>query len=903
MSPRDEDSLIGHFRTLPAAGHLQTLTIPQLGRTPVKREVRSIFRKKRKRPVDEVSGGCDPTQFVTEVAAYLSRACELKAQIEHDRVAGIERCAAEAARAAELERADANAREAEQHATEAGSEDLGSVDVAPDGSGGSPQDALWTRDVPTFVAAEPSEGLAAEVDRVRAEAVEALARELGLAEERHQAAIARLEAEAVEKAGSAARDAQTAQELEAEVERLRTAASEALTSELAAAEQRHCADIARLEAEAAERADAAAREALAAAEAETAQALAAEVDRVRAEAERALATELAAAEERRRADILRLEAVAAERSAATARDAQANADALEETRSRSADVDQLRADAEQALATELAAAEERHRADIARLETAATEKADTAAREALSAAEAQSARALAAEVERVQADAEQALAARLAAAEERRRADIVRLEEEAAERAAAAAEEAQTRAEARANETLAAELERLRADADQTVAAELAAAEERHRQEIARFEADAAKSNDAASRGARAKAETEARHSIAAERERVRQDAERTLAGELAVAQERHSAEVATLSAEAAARSDAATRLAQAQADETLAAADERHRADMARFEADVAKGPDPTTADPSAGAEAESVQILAAELELVRAEAAQMLKTELAAAEDRSRAEVFRVKAETQQALSTRLQQVQVEANHAQAEVARLVEAARHSTPQGTVPPPTRRPRKATVAMAPDAGAFESQVDEDGSVGGSDYYSLWQASFEGRSAEDAPIVQGERREPGRASRRWALVAAAVLVVLLTHDTARQSAVGQALAAGAAGVSQVIGVPSQASARGAVTGPQTTLSINGATSEGTHPRLTSQVAIEAVGFLVGVLFLLVMLFIGEGVLWHGLVMTFGVALLMFAVMRPPSPIDVADPSETATVSDESAGVTSPGAEE
>ena len=146
-------------------------------------------------------------------------------------------------------------------------------------------------------------------------------------------------------------------------------------------------------------------------------------------------------------------------------------------------------------------------------------------------------------------------------------------------------------------------------------------------------------------------------------------------------------------------------------------------------------------------------------------------------------------------------------------------------------------------------------------------------------------------------------LAAAVLVVLLTHDTARQSAVGQALAAGAAGVSQVIGVPSQASARGAVTGPQTTLSINGATSEGTHPRLTSQVAIEAVGFLVGVLFLLVMLFIGQGVLWHGLVVTFGMALLMFAVMRPPSPIDVADPSETATVSDESAGVTSPGAEE
>ena len=908
MSPRDEDSLIAHFRTLPDAGHLQTLTIPQLGRTsPAKREGRSLFRKKRKPPVDEVFGGCDPTQFVSEVAAYLSRACELKTQIEQDRVAGIERRAAEAARAAEVDRAEAEARKAGQPSAEADSADGGSADVATGESGWRAAPDGWASDASTFVTAASGEGLAAEVDRVRAEAAEALARELGLAEERHQAALARLEAEGAERAGSAARDAQTAQELEAEVERVRTAASEALTSELAAAEQRHRADIARLEAEATERADAAAREALAAAEAQTAQALAAEVDRVRAEAQQALATELAtelaAAEERRRADILRLEGVAAERSAAMARDVQAKAEALEETRSRSAEVDRLRAEAEQALATELGAAEERHRAEIARLETVATEKADAAAREALSAAEAQSARALAAEVERVRADADQALAARLAAAEERRRADVARLEDEAAERAAVAAHEAQARAEARANETLAAELDRLRADAEHAVAAQLAAAEERHRQEIARLEADAAESSDTASRDARAKAETEAQHSIAAERERVREDAARTLAGELATAQERHAAEIATLSAEAAARSDAATRLAQVQADETLAAADERHRVELARLEADVAKGVAPQTADPSTAAEAESVQLLAAELDRVRAEAAQMLKTELAAAEERSRAEVLRVKAETQQALSTRLQQVQVEANHAQAEVARLVDAARYASPVANAAPASRRAPAAPAALAPDAGAFESRLHEDGSIGGSDYYSLWQARFAGRTADDAPPAPRARRDPGRASRRWALMAAAVLVVLLTHDTARQSAVGQALAAGAAGVSQVIGVPSEARAADVLTGSQSTVGVDSATGEADTPALTRRVAIEAVGFLVGVLFLLVMLFIGEGVLWHGLVVTFGVALLMFAVMRPPSPSDVTDPSGTATVSDESPGVTSPEADE
>ncbi len=137
---------------------------------------------------------------------------------------------------------------------------------------------------------------------------------------------------------------------------------------------------------------------------------------------------------------------------------------------------------------------------------------------------------------------------------------------------------------------------------------------------------------------------------------------------------------------------------------------------------------------------------------------------------------------------------------------------------------------------------------------------------------------------------------AAILVVLLTHDPARQSAVGQALAAGAAGVSHVIGSPGQARSAGAATAPNTLFGIEGVPSGGEALRLTSQVTIEAVGFLLGVLFLLVILFIDDGVVWHGLVVIFGVALLVFAVMRPPPPVGAQPPTpETVAVADETGG--------
>ena len=86
MSPRDEDALVAHLRTLPDAGHLQTLTVPQLRQASgdVRRGL-GVFGTRKKQRTDAAACGCDPMQFGDEVGAYLSRACEVKAAIEQRR--------------------------------------------------------------------------------------------------------------------------------------------------------------------------------------------------------------------------------------------------------------------------------------------------------------------------------------------------------------------------------------------------------------------------------------------------------------------------------------------------------------------------------------------------------------------------------------------------------------------------------------------------------------------------------------------------------------------------------------------------------------------------------------------------------------------------------------------------
>jgi len=82
LSPRDEDELIAHLRTLADADHLQTHTIPQLasslgpGEGRASRGLLSAFR--RKKEPESVPAGCDPDIFAEEIRSYLQRAAEQK---------------------------------------------------------------------------------------------------------------------------------------------------------------------------------------------------------------------------------------------------------------------------------------------------------------------------------------------------------------------------------------------------------------------------------------------------------------------------------------------------------------------------------------------------------------------------------------------------------------------------------------------------------------------------------------------------------------------------------------------------------------------------------------------------------------------------------------------------------
>ena len=245
---------------------------------------------------------------------------------------------------------------------------------------------------------------------------------------------------------------------------------------------------------------------------------------MRAAAERTQAHELTATEERHRADIAHLETEAAENRDAATREAQARAEAQAADRL-TAELARVRAAAERTLAAELATAEERHGAEIARLET---ENRDTATREAPARAEAQADGTLAAAPERGRTGVERTLADELAAAQERHYADLARLEAASAGNRDAVTRDAQEAAEALADETLATERDQVSVGAVRTLAAQLAAAEERHRTDLARLEAEAAESRDAATRHAQVAAEA-----LASERDRVRAEVERRLAAEI----------------------------------------------------------------------------------------------------------------------------------------------------------------------------------------------------------------------------------------------------------------------------------------------------------------------------------------------------------------------------------
>ncbi len=86
LSPRDEDDLIQHLRTLEGAAHLQTHTIPQLASALGRGDAEgggglfSAFR--RKKPAASAPEGCDPDLFADEIRLYLERAAERKREAE-----------------------------------------------------------------------------------------------------------------------------------------------------------------------------------------------------------------------------------------------------------------------------------------------------------------------------------------------------------------------------------------------------------------------------------------------------------------------------------------------------------------------------------------------------------------------------------------------------------------------------------------------------------------------------------------------------------------------------------------------------------------------------------------------------------------------------------------------------
>jgi len=81
LSPRDEEDLIAHLRTLEGAAHLQTHTIPQLASALGRGEdggggLFSAFR--RKKQAASAPAGCDPDFFADEIRLYLQRAADKK---------------------------------------------------------------------------------------------------------------------------------------------------------------------------------------------------------------------------------------------------------------------------------------------------------------------------------------------------------------------------------------------------------------------------------------------------------------------------------------------------------------------------------------------------------------------------------------------------------------------------------------------------------------------------------------------------------------------------------------------------------------------------------------------------------------------------------------------------------
>lgn len=101
FSPREEEELIAHLRTLEGAEHLQTLTIPLLAASDATdgKSKRGLFGFRKKKTEDVPTQGCDPVVFAEQISGYLKTAADLKANVEAAKAAA-ERTARRAAESA-----------------------------------------------------------------------------------------------------------------------------------------------------------------------------------------------------------------------------------------------------------------------------------------------------------------------------------------------------------------------------------------------------------------------------------------------------------------------------------------------------------------------------------------------------------------------------------------------------------------------------------------------------------------------------------------------------------------------------------------------------------------------------------------------------------------------------------
>ena len=687
LSPRDEEALVAHLRSMENATHLQTLTIPQFQKPDAAAKKSGGFFSRKKAPA---ASGCDPAVFADEVATYLARAREVRKEAELLLLAtpASDATPMQAFVTPGQKEKSAGHGDAWNPYTAPAQPDLNQVDIDLNGMNAAfVKEATGGADSPapaepsaidkafTFVSdpppaprrTEPSASLDNEVDK--------LIQNLGVDGDFGSATLTLDDFEEQVIDLSAAIEAEAAAQRAADEEARRVADEEARRAEAEAHRAEEEARRAEEEARRAGQDDALLAAQEARREAEELRRAAEQAKREAEETKRQIEIEAArrAEEDARRLAEIESARREAQEHARRAAEAEAGRRAAEEEVRRLAEVEGRKtAEAEAArqaaeeeakrLAAEADAARKAAQAETARLKAEA-EAARKAAAEAEARREAEAEARRRAEEQSRQA-AEQA--AKRAAEEATRRAVEEAAKREAEEKARRAAEEEARRAAEDARRAAEEEARRAKEEARRAAEDAKRAAEEEARrvkeearraaEEEARRAAEADRKRAAAEAEARRAAEAEAK--LTAELERLRQETEARRVAELAALQQ----EAETLRQRAIAEARAA---AEAEARESLAAELARVRAEaqseIARVQGDAEQSFDQELVHVRAKAE----QALAEELARTRAEEEQARQAQLARA---LQDEVARVRADADARLQAELDRVRRETEHSRA-------------------------------------------------------------------------------------------------------------------------------------------------------------------------------------------------------------------------------------------